>query len=172
MAMWQFVKCSEWHSLDYKSLIERISIVSSNDIDSQTQNSPLGINHLGVYNGIKAFVKFHKYFKKLRFGRLTSVIRLSSSNHQTVIKLSSLYQLGCHWVVIGLSYCFHQVVVRLPFGFGLSSGCHKTVIRLSSGNHKAVIRLSSDCYQAAIGLSCGSSLCCLLSSGCHSAFIR
>ena len=58
-AMWQFVKCSDWRSLDYKSLIERISIVSFNDIDSHTQNSPLGINHLGVYNGIKAFLKLH-----------------------------------------------------------------------------------------------------------------
>ena len=117
MAMWQFVKCSEWHSLDYKSLIERISIVSSNDIDSQTQNSPLGINHLGVYNGIKAFVMLHK-FLFINFKVWTFEIRLSSNNHPTVIKLSSLYywemSLGCHWAVIGLSLSCHQAVIRLP----------------------------------------------------------
>ena len=72
MAMWQFVKCSEWHSLDYKSLIERISIVSSNDIDSQTQNSPLGINHLGVYNGIKAFLKSQDNLRQFLYSKVLS----------------------------------------------------------------------------------------------------
>ena len=72
MAMWQFVKCSEWHSLDYKSLIERISIVSSNDIDSQTQNSPLGINHLGVYNGIKAFLKSQYNLRQFLYSKVLS----------------------------------------------------------------------------------------------------